>query len=61
MLRDGRYYVASFNHPNLTYRVIPKSSPYEQVLTFIGGRPSESGIVYCASRKSAGSLCGATG
>ncbi len=55
-LREPRYYVASFNRPNLTYRVIPKSSPYEQVLTFIRGRRNESGIVYCASRKSADSL-----
>src|SRR6267143_3237909 len=55
-LHDARCYVASFNRPNLTYRVIPKSSPYEQVLTFIRGRPNESGIVYCASRRTADSL-----
>ena len=55
-LRDARCYVASFNRPNLAYRVVPKSAPYEQVLTFIRGRPNESGIVYCASRKSADSL-----
>src|SRR5437773_1310598 len=55
-LRDARCYVASFNRPNLSYRVVPKSAPYEQVLTFIRGRPNESGIVYCASRKSADSL-----
>ncbi len=55
-LDDARCYVASFNRPNLTYRVVPKSSPYEQVLTFIRARPEESGIVYCASRKTADSL-----
>src|SRR5437660_3581831 len=55
-LREPRCYVASFNRPNLTYRVIPKSSPYEQVLAFIRQRPNESGIVYCASRKTADSL-----
>ena len=55
-LRDARCYVASFNRPNLTYRVVPKADPYEQVLTFIRGRPNESGIVYCASRKTADSL-----
>src|SRR5260370_1134442 len=48
-LDDARCYVASFNRPNLTYRVVPKSSPYEQVLAFVRGRPAESGIVYCAS------------
>src|ERR1700681_1979644 len=55
-LDNARCYVASFNRPNLTYRVVPKSSPYEQVLAFIRGRPNESGIVYCASRKTADSL-----
>src|SRR5438270_1630109 len=55
-LDNARCYVASFNRPNLTYRVVPKSTPYEQVLTFIRSRPNESGIVYCASRKTADSL-----
>jgi ATP-dependent DNA helicase RecQ len=55
-LRDPRCYVASFNRSNLTYRVVPKSAPYQQLLAFITGRPNESGIVYCASRKTADSL-----
>jgi ATP-dependent DNA helicase RecQ len=55
-LREPRCYVASFNRPNLTYRVIPKSAPYEQLLAFVRARPNESGIVYCASRKSTESL-----
>ena len=55
-LENARCYVASFNRPNLTYRVVAKSSPYEQVLGFIRSRPNESGIVYCASRKTADSL-----
>src|SRR4249920_3473821 len=55
-LRDSRAYVASFNRPNLTYRVIPKSAPYEQLLALIRSRPTDSGIVYCASRKSTESL-----
>ena len=55
-LHNARCYVASFNRPNLAYRVVPKSSPYEQVLTFVRGRPNDSGIVYCASRKTADSL-----
>ena len=55
-LREPRCYVASFNRPNLTYRVVPKTAPYEQLLTFIRSRPNDSGIVYCASRKSADSL-----
>src|SRR5882672_10178564 len=55
-LREPRCYVASFNRPNLTYRVVPKTAPYEQLLEFIRSRPNDSGIVYCASRKSAESL-----
>lgn len=50
-LREPRAYVASFDRPNLTYRVIPKTSTYEQLLAFIRSRPNDSGIVYCASRK----------
>src|SRR3989442_10930639 len=37
-LREPRCYVASFNRPNLIYRVVPKSAPYEQVLAFIRSR-----------------------
>src|SRR5213594_1460080 len=55
-LREPRCYVASFNRPNLTYRVVPKSGPYEQLLAFIESRPNDNGIVYCASRKSTDSL-----
>src|SRR6476660_9494256 len=55
-LREPRCYVASFDRPNLTYRVVPKTAPYEQLLEFIRSRPNDSGIVYCASRKSADSL-----
>ena len=55
-LREPGCYVASFNRPNLSYRVIPKSEPYEQTLEFIKARPRDSGIVYCQSRKSAESV-----
>src|SRR5476651_1604397 len=52
-LRDPKIFVASFNRPNLTYRVIPKNKPYDQLLNFLRDRPKEGGIVYCQSRKSA--------
>jgi ATP-dependent DNA helicase RecQ len=55
-LREPRCYVASFNRPNLTYRVLAKNKPYDQVLEFVRARPKESGIVYCQSRKSAESV-----
>jgi ATP-dependent DNA helicase RecQ len=52
-LREPKCYVASFNRPNLTYRVIPKNKPYDQLLNFLRARPKDGGIVYCQSRKSA--------
>ena len=55
-LREPRCYIASFNRPNLTYRVAPKTSAYAQTLEFIRARPHDSGIVYCASRKTAETL-----
>src|SRR5881398_394553 len=55
-LREPRCYVASFNRPNLTYRVVPKTAPHEQLLGLVRSRPNDSGIVYCASRKSTESL-----
>jgi ATP-dependent DNA helicase RecQ len=51
-LREPKCYVASFNRPNLTYRVIAKNKSYDQLLDFLRSRPKESGIVYCMSRKS---------
>jgi len=55
-LRDSAYYVASFNRPNLTYRVLAKANPFEQVLAFLHTQSQESGIVYCQSRKATENL-----
>ena len=55
-LRDPKIYVASFNRPNLTYRVIAKNKPFDQLFEFLRARPKESGIVYCLSRKGAESV-----
>ncbi|MEI6838699.1 MAG: DNA helicase RecQ [Alcaligenaceae bacterium] len=55
-LRDPKCYVASFNRPNLTYRVVAKSKPSAQVLQLLRARPHDSGIVYCQSRNSAEKL-----
>ncbi len=52
-LKDARRYVASFNRPNLMYRVLPKQNAYQQILNFVRARPNESGIIYCFSRQSA--------
>lgn len=57
-LREPRQYVASFNRPNLFYRVQPKAGAFEQLMAFLAERPADSGIVYCLSRKSTESLAG---
>jgi len=49
-LREPEVFVASFNRPNLSYRVIPKDQPMRQIVEFIRPRPMDSGIVYCATR-----------
>ncbi|MEI7731952.1 MAG: DNA helicase RecQ [Verrucomicrobiota bacterium] len=55
-LENAVCYTASFNRPNLSYRVEPKQGAYEQVLAFIRRRPRESGIIYCQARKTTESL-----
>jgi len=49
-------YVASFNRPNLTYRIFPKSKTFAHILDFLESRPHESGIIYCQARKTAETL-----
>jgi len=55
-LREPACYTASFNRPNLTYRISAKSGAYEQITDFLRARPGESGIIYCQARKTADSL-----
>lgn len=52
-LRDPQIFVASFNRPNLTYKVRPKDGPSTQIIAFVKKREDESGIVYCATRATA--------
>jgi ATP-dependent DNA helicase RecQ len=49
--QDPGVHVASFNRPNLTYRVWPKQRPRMQVLDYVDNNRGTSGIVYCQSRK----------
>jgi ATP-dependent DNA helicase RecQ len=55
-LRSPACYIASFNRPNLTYRVVAKSGAYEQILAYVRARPGESGIIYVQARKTAESM-----
>jgi len=52
-LREPRTFIASFNRPNLTYRVQPKERPLNQIFKHLKGREEESGIIYCATRATA--------
>jgi ATP-dependent DNA helicase RecQ len=52
-LCDPRVFVASFDRPNIRYRIAEKDTPRRQLLRFIREEhPGESGIVYCLSRAS---------
>ncbi len=49
-MREPQVHVASFNRPNLSYRIIPRTSPLKQVLAIVSEHRGESGIVYCMTR-----------
>ncbi len=55
-LRDVQTFTASFNRPNLFYRVLPKIDARRELLKFVSEHRGESGIVYCQSRATAESL-----
>ncbi|MFC8849794.1 MULTISPECIES: DNA helicase RecQ [unclassified Micromonospora] len=52
-LTDARHFVASFDRPNIQYRIAPKREPRRQLLDLIRTEhPGDAGIVYCLSRAS---------
>ena len=53
-LRGARQFVASFDRPNISYRIVPKNEPRRQLLELLRTEhPGEAGIVYCLTRSSA--------
>ncbi|MFJ3825164.1 DNA helicase RecQ [Streptomyces nodosus] len=49
----ARHFVASFDRPNIQYRIVPKADPKKQLLTFLREEHAgDAGIVYCLSRNS---------
>jgi len=47
------HFVASFDRPNIQYRIAPKDEPRRQLLELLRTEhPGDAGIVYCLSRKS---------
>jgi ATP-dependent DNA helicase RecQ len=55
-LRDPQTYVASFNRPNLTYRVVHKQGATESLVAWLRKRPDDAGIVYVGTRNAAEKL-----
>ncbi|MEU9886906.1 DNA helicase RecQ [Sphaerisporangium sp. NPDC051011] len=52
-LREARHFVASFDRPNIQYRIVPKNEPRRQLLKLVREEhPGDAGIVYCLSRAS---------
>ena len=50
-LGEARHFVASFDRPNIQYRIAPKNSPQQQLLQLVRSEHSgDAGIVYCLSR-----------
>ncbi|NYI07320.1 DNA helicase RecQ [Allostreptomyces psammosilenae] len=52
-LEDARHFVASFDRPNIQYRIVPKQEPKRQLLELLRTEHAgDAGIVYCLSRSS---------
>ncbi|MBX3091517.1 MAG: DNA helicase RecQ [Cryobacterium sp.] len=52
-LGDARHFVASFDRPNIQYRIVPKDQPLKQLLELLRTEHAgDAGIVYCLSRAS---------
>ncbi|MFB7182315.1 DNA helicase RecQ [Streptomyces sp. NPDC056257] len=52
-LEDARHFVASFDRPNIQYRIVPKGNPQRQLLDLIRTEhEGDAGVVYCLSRAS---------
>jgi len=52
-LADAKHFVASFDRPNIQYRIAPKNAPQQQLLELLRSEHAgDAGIVYCLSRKS---------
>src|SRR5690606_21310526 len=49
-LESAQAFVASFDRPNICYRIVEKDNPRRQLKDFLLGRRGQSGIVYCLSR-----------
>jgi ATP-dependent DNA helicase RecQ len=52
-LTGARHFTASFDRPNIQYRIVAKNEPRRQLLELLRAEhPGDAGIVYCLSRAS---------
>lgn len=52
-LQEARHFVASFDRPNIQYRIVAKNNPLKQLLELIRTEhDGDAGVVYCLSRAS---------
>jgi ATP-dependent DNA helicase RecQ len=49
-LEQAEVFTTSFDRPNISYSIVERDKPREQLLDFLGTHKGESGIVYCLSR-----------
>ena len=49
-LDGARVFTTSFDRPNITYEIVERDQPRQQLLRFLSGHKGNSGIVYCLSR-----------
>ena len=49
---EPKKYVASFNRPNIHYKVVPKTNAAKQLNQFLQAEVQQSGIIYCGTRNS---------
>ena len=57
-LKDPRTFLASFNRPNLVYRIEPKHKAFDHVLELLRHHRGESAIIYCFSRRETERIAG---
>ena len=50
-LKNAKLFISSFDRKNLSLEVRPALDRVKQIIDFISEKPSESGIIYCLSRK----------
>ncbi|QDH78163.1 DNA helicase RecQ [Echinicola soli] len=50
-LKNPKWFISSFDRPNITYRIVPKRNSFDKLLGFLEYHHKNSGIIYCLSRK----------